>query len=213
MKLREIIRPQLNEAKDKSIPPAGLSWWAKYGGRINKVLGAGNLLMLVHDVDELLDNISRLPKDKMTQEEWTASVSVQVGKLVADYGLPEVMWAVGTVAGGIATAITGPGFVAGSAIGGLLGTLLYFPVSWIWSDDLKDLVEWLVAKYYLGDEYAPIRSPDPKSDTPEAPINDAAAKYAQKQAIKMGLPDTSPTAERVLKMAKYYRAHPQEIKP
>jgi len=168
--------------------------------------------MLVNDIDELLDNISRLPKNKMTKEEWTASVATQVGKLVADYGLPEVMFAMGAVAGGAATAITGPGFVAGAGIGGLLGVLAYFPVSFIYGDDLKDLVEWLVAKYYLGDEYAPIRSPDPKSDTPEAPINDAAAKYAQKQAIKMGLPDTSPTAERVLKMAKWYRAHPEEIK-
>ena len=182
MKLREIIRPQLNEAKDKSIPPAGLSWWAKYGGRINKVLGAGNLLMLIHDVDEMMSNIRRLPKDKMTQEEWTASVSVQVGKLVVDYGLPEVMWAVGTVAGGIATAITGPGFVAGSAIGGLLGTLLYFPVSWKWGDDLNNLVEWLVAKYYLGDEYAFIRKPPAKPEEEPTPYKPDPKQQAYRKA-------------------------------
>jgi len=182
MKLREIIRPQVNEAKDKSIPPAGLSWWAKYGGRINKVLVAGNLLKLIHDVDEMMSNIRRLPKDKMTQEEWTASVSVEVGKLVVDYGLPEVMWAVGTVAGGIATAITGPGFVAGSAIGGLLGTLAYFPVSWIWGDDLNILVEWLVAKYYLGDEYAFIRKPPAKPEEEPTPYKPDAKQQAYRRA-------------------------------
>ena len=182
MKLREIIRPQVNEAKDKSIPPAGLSWWAKYGGRINKLLGAGNLLMLIHDVDEMMSSIRRLPKDKMTQEEWTASVSVQVGKLVVDYGLPEVMWAVGTVAGGIATAITGPGFVAGSAIGGLLGTLVAFPVSWIWGDDLNDLVEWLVAKYYLGDEYAFIRKPPAKPEEEPTPYKPDPKQQAYRRA-------------------------------
>jgi len=182
MKLREIIRPQLNEAKDKSIPPAGLSWWAKYGGRINKLLGTANLLMLIHAVDEMMSNIRRLPKDKMTEEEWTASVSVQVGKLVADYGLPEVMWAVGTVAGGIATAITGPGFVAGSAIGGLLGTLLAFPVSWIWGDDINDLVEWLVAKYYLGDEYAFIRKPPAKPKEEPTPYKPDPKQQAYRKA-------------------------------
>jgi hypothetical protein len=149
----------------------------------------------------------------MTKEEWTASVATQVGKLVADYGLPEVMFAMGAVLGGAATAITGPGFVAGAGIGGLMGVLAYFPVSFVYGDDLKDLVEWLVAKYYLGDEYAPIRSPDPKADTPDPVVNDAASKFAQKQAVKMGLPDASPTAERVVKMAKWYRAHPEEIKP
>lgn len=163
MKLREIIRPQINEAK--SIPPAGQSWWARHGGSINKLLGAGNLLMLIHDVEELIENVKRLPKD-LSPEDRMASVLTLVGELATDYGLPEVMWAVGTVAGGIATAISGPGFVAGAAAGGLLGTLLYFPVSWVWSDDIKELAEWLVKKYYLGDEHAFIRKP------PKAPLEE-----------------------------------------
>jgi hypothetical protein len=210
MKLREIIRPPINE---DIIPQAAKQWWAKYGKTVGRGLLAVNIVMLVNDIDELLDNISRLPKEKMTKQEWTASVATQVGKLVADYGLPEVMFAIGAVTGGAATAITGPGFIAGAGIGGLMGVLAYFPVSFVYGDDLKDLVEWLVAKYYLGDEYASIRSPNPKSATPEVPVNDAAAKYAQKQAVKMGLPDTSPTAKRVMDMAKWYRAHPAEIKP
>jgi hypothetical protein len=210
MKLREITRRPVNEG---IIPGKAKTWWAKYGKAVGRGLIAVNIVMLVNDIEELLDNISRLPKDKMTKEEWTASVATQVGKLVADYGLPEVMFAVGAVTGGAATAITGPGFLAGAGIGGLMGLLAYFPVSFIYGDDLRDLVEWLVAKYYLGDEYAPIRGPNPKSDTPQVSINDAAAKFAQKQAIKMGLPDTSPTAQRVMDMAKWYRAHPAEIKP
>jgi len=169
MKLREIIRPQVNEGI--SIPPAVERWWAKYGKTIITGLAVINVAMLIKDVGELMSNIRRLPKDKMTEEEWTASVAVQVGKLVADYGLPEVMWAVGVVAGGVAggvaTAVTGPGFVAGAGagagIGGLLGVLAYFPVSLFFGDDIKNLVEWFVAKYYLDDEYAFIRKP------PEAP--------------------------------------------
>jgi hypothetical protein len=210
MKLRELIRPQINE---DIIPPAAKRWWAKYGRAVGRGLVVVNIIMLIHDIEELLDNISRLPRDKMTKQEFTASVATQVGKLVADYGLPEVMFAMGAVLGGVATAMTGPGFVAGAGLGGLMGILAYFPVSFVWGDDIKDLVEWLVAKYYLGDESAPIRAPNPKSDAQQTPINDAAARFAQQQAIRMGLPDTSPTAKRVLDMAQWYRAHPAEIKP
>jgi hypothetical protein len=160
MKLREIIRPQLNE---DIIPARAKQWWAKYGKQISRGLAGINIAMLIDDIVKLIADIRRLPKDKMTEEEWTASVAVQVGKLVADYGLPEVMWAVGTVAGGVATAVTGAGFVAGAGIGGLLGVLAYFPASYYYGDDIKGLVEWFVAKYYLDDEYAFIRKP------PEAP--------------------------------------------
>jgi len=182
MKLREIIRPQVNEGTKDAIPPAAQSWWAKYGGQINKGLVGVNMIMLVHDIDQLMDNIRRLPKEKMTQEEFTASVTTLVGELVADYGLPEVMWAIGTVAGGAATAITGPGFVAGAGIGGLMGMLAYFPVSWIWGKDLKDLVEWLVRKYYLGDEYAFVRRPDPKPEVEPAPYRPDAKQQAYRRA-------------------------------
>jgi hypothetical protein len=160
MKLREIIRPQLNE---DIIPARAKQWWAKYGKQISRGLAGINIAMLIDDIVKLIADIRRLPKDKMTEEEWTASVAVQVGKLVADYGLPEVMWAVGTVVGGVGTAVTGAGFVAGAGIGGLLGVLAYFPASYYYGDDIKGLVEWFVAKYYLDDEYAFIRKP------PEAP--------------------------------------------
>ena len=179
MKLRELIRPQINEG---IIPEKAKQWWAKYGGQIVKGLAAANIVMLIKDVSELMSNIRRLPKDKMTQEEWTASVSVQVGKLVADYGLPEVMWAIGTVAGGAASAVTGPGFLAGAGIGGLMGVLAYFPVSFIWGDDLKDLVEWLVAKYYLGDEYALIRKPPAKPEEEPEPYRPDAKQQAYRRA-------------------------------
>lgn len=179
MKLREIIRPQLNE---DIIPARAKQWWAKYGKTVSRGLLAVNIVMLVSDIKELLDNISRLPKDKMTQEEWTASVSVQVGKLVADYGLPEVMFVMGAVIGGGATAITGPGFIAGAGIGGLAGMLLYVPVSWKWGDDLNNLVEWLVAKYYLGDEYAFIRKPPAKPEDEPTPYKPDPKQQAYRRA-------------------------------
>jgi hypothetical protein len=182
MKLREIIRPQVNEGIKDAIPPAAQSWWAKYGGRITKGLAGLNIAMLVSDIEELLDNISRLPKDKMTQEDFTASVTTLVGELVADYGLPEVMFVMGAVIGGGATAITGLGFIAGVGIGGIAGMLLYVPVSWKWGNDLKDLVEWLVAKYYLGDEYAFVRRPDPKPEVEPAPYRPDAKQQAYRRA-------------------------------
>ena len=209
MKLRELIRPQVNE----DIIPAGVKrWWAKYGKRIMRTLSGVNIAMMINDAIELEDNIRRLPADKMTREAYTASVLSLCGKMAATYGLPETMFVLGGVLGGALTAPTGPGFIAGATVGSILGLIASFPIGYIYNEKLEDLVDWLVKKYYLGDENGFIRQPDEEEEPLGAPINDAAAKYAQKQAIKMGLPDSSPTAERVLKMAKWYRAHPEEIK-
>jgi hypothetical protein len=209
MKLRELIRPQINEG---IIPEGAKTWWAKYGKRITRLASAANIALLIQDAIELEDSINRLPKDKMTKEAYTASVLSLVGNMVAVNGLPETMFVLGGVIGGVFTAATGVGFFAGVGIGSILGLLVSFPVGWFYNDTLEDLVAWLVKKYYLGDENAFIRGPNDEHEPLGAPVNDAAAKFAQKQAIKMGLPDTSPTAERVLKMAKWYRAHPAEIK-
>ena len=210
MKLREITRRPVNEG---IIPEGAKTWWAKHGKRIVRFLSVANIAMIINDAAELEDKIQRLPKDKMTKEAYTASVLSLVGNMVATYGLPETMFVLGGVLGGTLTAATGPGFLAGAGIGSIVGLLASFPVGFLYSEKLEDLVAWLVKKYYLGDEHAVIRGPNDEHEPLGAPINDAAAKFAQKQAIKMGLPDTSPTAERVLKMAKWYRAHPAEIKP
>lgn len=209
MKLREIIRPQINEG---IIPESAKTWWAKYGKRITRLASAANIALIIHDAIELEDSIDRLPKDKMTKEAYTASVLSLVGNMVAVNGLPETMFVLGGVLGGVFTAATGPGFFAGAGIGSIVGLLASFPVGFFYNDKLEDLVAWLVKKYYLGDENSFIRGPNDEHEPLGAPVNDAAAKFAQKQAVKMGLPDTSPTAERVLKMAKWYRAHPAEIK-
>ena len=209
MKLRELICPQINEG---IIPAAARQWWAKYGKRIVRLLTVVNIAMLINDMIELDDKIKRLPKDKMTEEDWRASVLRLVGQMVATYGLPECMFALGAVLGGGLTLATGPGFVAGAGIGGIVGLLASFPVGFIYGDDIEDLVDWLVKKYYLGDENRTIRTPNDEHEPLSTPIDDAAAKFAQKQAVKMGLPDTSPTAQRVIDMAKWYRAHPAEIK-
>jgi hypothetical protein len=186
MKLREIIRPQLNE---DLIPARAKTWWSKYGKTIITGLAVINVAMLIKDVGELMSNIRRLPKT-MTEEDRMASVLNEVGKLVATYGLPEVMWAVGAVAGGVAggvaTAVTGPGFVAGAGagagIGGIVGALAYFPVSFMYGDDINSLVKWLVKKYYLGDTTRPIREPDDAPEEEPTPYKPDPRQQAYRRA-------------------------------
>lgn len=55
-------------------------------------------------------------------------------------------------------------------------------------------------------------SPTAPTAPPSAPVQDDALKYAIQQGIKMGLPDVSPTSQRIADMAKFYRANPTEIK-
>jgi hypothetical protein len=176
MKLREIIRPQINEG---IIPEKAKQWWAKYGKTVSKGLLGINIAMAIHDVHELLASINRLPKD-MTEENRTASIMNEVGKMVATYGLPECMFLIGAVAGGGLTLATGPGFVAGAGIGGLMGMLASIPVSFVYGDDIESLVAWLVKKYYLGDTTRSIRLPD--NDAPSEPYRPDPKQQAYRRA-------------------------------
>jgi hypothetical protein len=82
---------------------------------------------------------------------------------------------------------------------------------YIWTED-NPYVFWGLDGDRRQNKYTgPNDSPE-QAQQVEAPIDDAASKFAQQQAIKMLLPDVSPTAQRVMDMAKYYRAHPNEIK-
>ena len=194
MKLREIIRPPINE---DIIPARAKQWWAKYGKTVSKGLLGINIAMAIHDVHELLASINRLPKD-MTEENRTASIMNEVGKMVATYGLPECMFLIGAVIGGGLTLATGPGFVAGAGIGGLMGMFASIPASFAFGDDIESLVAWLVKKYYLGDTTRSIRLPDnPAPSEPYKPDpKQQAYRRAQTGMDTPGNPDPRKHPER-----------------
>jgi len=203
MKLREITRPQINEFSMGQAANAAKAYWNKAWPKLAPFVKTAAYAALVLQVIEAVDDMEDIDCDHLPTNECAAAKTAIWAKLIAQFGVDYVMFAVGAVALGF----TGP---IGAGAGGIISMLVSH---WMFGENVDQAADKIVMFITNMGPGTMLARPVKGKKAPEAPINDAAAKYAQKQAIKMGLPDTSPTAERVLKMAKWYRAHPEEIKP
>lgn len=200
MKLREIIRPQVNEFSIGQSYNAAKAYWDKVWPKLKPFVKTAAYLAIFLQVKEAIEDIEDIDCEGLPNNECYAAQTAIVAKLIAQFGVDTVTFAIGAFALGF----TGP---IGSGAGGIIAMLVAHGLYGDDVDQTADKIVMFIAGMGPGTMLA-----RPVKAKPKVPVDDAATKYAQKQAIKMGLPDTSPTAQRVMDMAKWYRAHPEEIK-
>ena len=181
---------------------AAKAYWNKAWPKLAPFVKTAAYAALVLQVIEAVDDMDDIDCDNLPSNECAAAKTAIWAKLIAQFGADTVMFAVGAFALGF----TGP---IGAGAGGIISMLVSH---WMFGDDVDQAADKIVMFITNMGPGTMLVRPVKSKKEPKVPVDDAAAKYAQKQAIKMGLPDSSPTAQRVMDMAKWYRAHPAEIK-
>jgi hypothetical protein len=161
MKLREIIRPQLNEFGfddvKRSVGQANSSaraWWEARLPKIHLTLGVLGTAMIVYDIYDSFQKIKSIDCSNMpTENECTAAKSAVVARLVAHYGAGYVLFWVGAFVGGF---IGGPAAWATAPVGGIAAFLVG---EGVWGGDIDSAVNWIVKKASGMDTARPITYP------------------------------------------------------
>ena len=166
MKLREIIRPQLNESKVKDTVDqaneAAKEFWTKAWPTIKPYVKGAAAVLIVHEIYQGFKEMASIDCSDIPENECKAAQRAIWARLFAQYGVASVVFWVGSISMGW----TGPYvWVAGPVAGIIAMAATHFFVG----TDVDKAADWCVKVWYGMDSSSMLAKPVATKSEPAQP--------------------------------------------